>query len=160
MHTVLGSNHSDATPDPLADDPALWDLLDRAVPPPKPGPFLTRRVLREVATFEAERAVPVWRRLGELFATRPRIAWSGASFAAAGAAMLLAVGTMGRWAVPFAPHHFAPAAVTEGKSMVEPADLPQGEVRESDIHIIADLEELTDTDENHVWLNEDDESGS
>ena len=29
------------------DDP-LWDLLDRASKPPQPGPYFTRRVLREL----------------------------------------------------------------------------------------------------------------
>ena len=161
---VPGSKNPAADPDPLGDDRALWDLLDRGTPPPAPGPFLTRRVLRAVACFEAERAVPAWRRrLGELFVTRPRVAWSGVSFAAAGAAVILVAGaTFGRWSGPWAPRPAPPAAALGVRGRVDDptVTLPEGTVRESDVGVIADLDELTDSNENHVWLDEDDESAS
>ena len=162
---VPGPKNPAADPDPLGDDRALWALLDRGTPPPTPGPFLTRRVLRAVACFEAERAVPAWRRwLSALFVTRPRVAWSGVSFAAAGAAamILAAGGTFSWWSVPWAPRPAPPAAALEVRGMVNDPTfaLPERAVRESDVGVIADLDELTDSNENHVWLDEDDESAS
>ncbi len=155
--------------DSLADDPALWELLDRAPRPPAPGPWFAHRVLRAVACFEAERAVPAWRRRWDaMVATRPRVSWgiwSGATFAgAAGAVTVLAVGTFTRWSSPGATtHQAAPAVVATaaaGNPGEEPAGVPEGAVREGDVSVIADLDELTETNENRVWLDEDDESAS
>lgn len=172
MPAIPGPEHpADPAPDPLADDRALWDLLDRAPRPPEPGPFFVRRTLRAVANFEEERAVgPAWRRrLAEIFATRPRVAWSGASFVGAAAAVVLTLGVFG-------PRSGGPAATVLRPSFPEvlaagttpvsddptatAVGTPEGTVRESDVGVIVDLDELTDSNENRVWQDEDDESAS
>lgn len=176
---------ADPDPDhPLGDDDrALWDLLGRASRPPGPGAFFTRRTLRAVANFEEERAVPAWRRrLAELFATRPWVAWSGVSCVGAAVVAALTLGGFGvRSGGPAAvaaasggrgPEPSAEVLVA-GKTPVAEEDpagaataaaaavgSPGGAVRESDVGVIVDLDDLTDSNENRVWQDEDDESAS
>lgn len=177
MPAVPGPENLAATSvDPLKGDSALWDLLDRAPRPSAPGPFFERRVLRAVACFEAERAVPGWRRRWDALvaAAPPRgfaWSWSGASFAGAAVAVLLTFGTFNRWSGPTSGsrrhHHdgapgMAAATAPERNSVDGSAAQPQerGAVRESDVNVIADLDEVTESNENHVWLDEDDENAS
>lgn len=148
MPAASGPENPDA--DPLADDRALWSLLERAPRPPAGSPFFDRRVLRAVACFEAERAKPAWRRRWEALVpvSRPRFAgWPGVSYASVAAAVFLTLGTFGAWS----RNNFQRA---------RPAAPSVETLPRNDAEVVAHLDELTETNENVVWLDEDDDSAS
>ena len=110
--------------------------------------------------------MPAWRRhLGGFFAARPRLAWSGASFVGVAAAVLLTAGTFGLWpgGSPRASRrHVRPTApVAEDVEPSTDVAAPGGTtIRAEDAAVIVHLDELTETNDNAVWLDDDDESAS
>lgn len=174
MNAADPSPEDSPTPDPLAGDRTLWALLDRATPPPAPGPFFVRRVRRAVANLEEEaRRTPAWRRwLAERLLAPPArtipgrrkktsmVAWSGASFAGVAAAAVLATAIFGLRPVPSAHHRhhrsrpsLQPPPATETP---DAAGLDDGTfLRDGDVGVIADLDELLDSNEYRVWQDDD-----
>lgn len=155
MQTPLGKSHPPAPDDgdDLADDPGLWHTLGRSRQPPAPGAHFTHRVLREVARLEEE--IPAWRRwLG-----RPRaFDWLAAHrrpALGAAAALVLTTAVTVRL-LPTAGQPPAP-----GLKNVPTPEVPAAVsmltlegVSEGDVGVISDLDELLETDENHLWLDD------
>ncbi len=165
------AGHSLPSPENMAGaDAALWDLLGRARPPAPPSPYFARRVLREVAALEEGRREARegggWGALAAFLGLhrRPRLL----AAAAAGVALLALTGTGILWHAS-APEEGArlarqevPAASSLSASTgggEEAGDEGMGvglePVTDRDLAVIADLEDLLDTQENRIWLEDD-----
>lgn len=165
-------------PEEQEQDRALWDLLSRARRPEPPSPYFARRVLREVALWEeGEEAKRLpnggggswWQKLAAAGGLRPRVAaaWSVAVVAAALAlTTLFAVGSWrqvparaaydGSSAVAVSPvaQHLADAPTTEDDFNSD-LGLISESISDRDLAVIADLDDLLDTQENRAWLDDD-----
>ena len=156
-------------------DRALWDLLGRARRPAPPSPYFSRRVLREVGLWEEEETAKRsrhadgwWQRLvvnpAELFRPRAALAW-GAS-AVAGAMALTWLFAPGSWQQAPSPRDGSPAVAvapfaqrgddaSPGDDFESDLGLIPESINDHDLAVIADLDELLETNENRAWLEDD-----
>lgn len=158
MKTDPGRNDLPPTTDRTAEtgteDEALWAVLGRAQRPVSPSPYFTRRVLREVALLEE--AEPAWQRwLGGLLAGRRLGVAAGAT-----CALLLTAASVGLLPSRAARRAHRRAALSSPAlpaiSGVSPVPAAVDEsLSEKDLRVIADLDETLDSEENGVWLDDD-----
>lgn len=142
------------------DDEALWNLLGRQTPPVEASPYFARRVLREVAQAEERRGHwgTVLRRFWTL-TPRHTAAWSGVF--ALGVLCLSAVLT-----IPASRPRLAHPGLSETSDFATPASVglptapeaaPLAEVAPvEDVELIADLDNLLNREESHLWTDDTD----
>ena len=151
------------------DDQALWDLLGRHQPTAKAGPYLSRRVLREVALAEERRAAGWWE---SLVSRLPRVGFGRRMALCSGvasgvcAALLLVLVHAGRTSGPAVVSARAedvavlPVQAAENTPDFSPvSDAPVDGAsgtkdQVQDAEVIADLDNALQREESRLWTDD------
>ena len=154
------------------DDEALWALLGRQDPPAQVGPYLSRRVLREIALADDARSAGWWGRVRNAFPhgvfARRGALWSGA-FSGGCAVLLLLMGihagkrsdgavpragtVLAEQTVAVAPTQAVPPVEVAPVQETTAEDAPAA-VSADDVEVIADLDNVLQREENRRWTED------